>query len=126
MSEEKGRIIALNPRPARGDGQRLTFGHLQLYRRGGQVRLYGRSVGLTAREFGLLWFLANHPWQPFTAEQLTYRIWPTDYLGDAASIKVLFERIRKKLGPFCTCLHLSPAGAYYFTPPVRSRVRSAR
>jgi DNA-binding response OmpR family regulator len=56
----------------------------------------GRPVQLTAREFELLVFLARHPGQAFSRDELLQHVWGTRY-GDTSTITVHVRRIREKI-----------------------------
>jgi len=60
----------------------------------------GTEVELTAREFDLLHFLAAHPEQVFSREQLLTRVWESspEWLG-AATVTEHVHRLRHKLEP---------------------------
>lgn len=62
-----------------------------------EVVVRGERVDLTAKEFDLLCFLANHPEQVFTREQLFKQLWDEDYVADLGSISVFVRRIRTKI-----------------------------
>jgi DNA-binding response OmpR family regulator len=49
------------------------------------------------KEFELLHFLANHPNQVFTREQLLDRIWGYEFMGDTRTVDVHVKRVREKL-----------------------------
>jgi len=53
----------------------LDFGRLVIDVRAREVRVDGQPIALTPREFDVLAFLAEHPRQVFTAEQLLDRFW---------------------------------------------------
>ncbi len=59
----------------------------------------GREVALTAREFELLWHLANSPGRVFTREQLMESVWHADVFGDTSTVTVHVRRLRAKLEP---------------------------
>lgn len=86
-------------RPAPGavseDGQVLDFGRLRLDLPAHEVRLDGRAVPVTAREFALLRLLAEHPRRVFPREELFERIWGT--YGDQGTVWVHIRRLREKI-----------------------------
>ncbi len=49
------------------------------------------------KELELLFFLASHPNQVFTREQLLNQIWGYEYYGDTRTVDVHIKRIREKL-----------------------------
>ena len=59
----------------------------------------GQGVDLTQREFDLLLFLARHPGQAFTREQLMDRVWHFAYYIDTSTVTVHIRRLRSKLEP---------------------------
>jgi DNA-binding response OmpR family regulator len=61
------------------------------------VKVNGIEIMLTAKEFDLLWFLANHPRQVFNRDQLLDRVWgETEYL-DPSTVTVHVRRLREKI-----------------------------
>jgi DNA-binding response OmpR family regulator len=75
----------------------LEFGRLALDLRAREVRVDGAPVAFTAREFDLLAYLATHPRQVFTREQLFARFWGE--IGDRHTVTVRIGRIREKIEP---------------------------
>lgn len=73
----------------------LNFGRLVIDLRAHEVLVHGAPVPFTAREFELLCFLAEHPRQVFTREQLFTRIWGE--VGDRHTVTVHIGRIREKI-----------------------------
>ena len=64
-----------------------------------QARLDGEPVALTSREFELLLFLAQHPGQAFTREQLMDHVWQYAFYTDTSTVTVHIRRLRAKLEP---------------------------
>ena len=59
----------------------------------------GEEVQLTQREFDLLHFLARHPGQVFTRDQLMDRVWQFSFYTDASTVTVHIRRLRAKIEP---------------------------
>lgn len=55
------------------------------------------EVSLTSKEFDILLFLAQHPNQVFSKEDLFERIWGLDSSGDISTITVHIRKIRGKI-----------------------------
>jgi DNA-binding response OmpR family regulator len=55
------------------------------------------EVSLTSKEFDILLFLAQHPNQVFSKEDLFERIWGLDSSGDITTITVHIRKIRGKI-----------------------------
>ena len=73
----------------------LRFDRLVLDVRAHEVRVDGRPVAFTAREFELLRLFAEHPRQVFTREQLFQRFWGE--VGDRHTVTVHIGRLREKI-----------------------------
>ncbi len=61
-----------------------------------EVRVSGRLIQLTSREYDLLAFLLRHPRQAFTREQLLSEVWGWTF-GDTSTVTVHVRRLREKL-----------------------------
>jgi two-component system response regulator ResD len=84
---------------ADADSQALRFGALRIDPRGRDVRRDGATLDLTAREFDLLLFLARHPGQVFTRQQLLDQVWDFEFYGDPSTVTVHVRRLREKIEP---------------------------
>ena len=49
------------------------------------------------KEIELLFFLASHPNQVFTRDQLLNQLWGYDFIGDSRTVDVHVKRLREKL-----------------------------
>jgi two-component system, OmpR family, response regulator ResD len=58
-----------------------------------------REVALTAREFDLLLFLAQHPGQVFSRDRLMELVWQLPDYADSSTVTVHVRRLRAKLEP---------------------------
>ena len=61
------------------------------------VTYMDRELEMPPKELELLNFLASHPNQVFTREQLLSQIWGYDYAGDSRTVDVHIKRLREKL-----------------------------
>lgn len=57
----------------------------------------GEPLEMPPKELELLYFLASHPNQVFTREQLLDHIWGYEYIGETRTIDVHIKRIREKI-----------------------------
>ena len=89
-----GRRTAADPAPA---GE-IRSGDLIIDEASYLVRLRGRTLDLTFKEFELLKFLAQHPARVFTRSQLLQEVWGYDYFGGTRTVDVHVRRLRAKLG----------------------------
>ena len=60
------------------------------------VTYEGNLVELPPKELEVLYFLASHPRQVFTREQLLDKIWGYDFAGDTRTVDVHIKRLRDK------------------------------
>ena len=77
----------------------LTFEDLEIDLDAYQVRLEGRILDLTLREFELVRFLAQNAGQVFSRETLLEKVWGYEYYGDVRTVDVTVRRTREKLEP---------------------------
>lgn len=61
------------------------------------VLYYGSTLEMPPKELELLYFLAFHPNQVFTREQLLDHIWGYEYIGDTRTVDVHIKRLREKI-----------------------------
>ncbi len=57
----------------------------------------GEVIDMPPKELELLYFLAKHPNQVFTREQLLDHIWGYEYIGDTRTVDVHIKRLREKI-----------------------------
>jgi two-component system response regulator ResD len=75
----------------------LVFGPLEIDPSARQVRCAGELIALTSRELDLLLFLARHPGQAFTREELMDHVWQYAFYSDTSTVTVHIRRLRAKL-----------------------------
>jgi two-component system, OmpR family, response regulator ResD len=75
----------------------LPFDELVVDPTGRRVHVDGEEVALTHREFELLLFLARHPGQAFTRNQLMDHVWGYSFYTDTSTVTVHIRRLRAKL-----------------------------
>jgi DNA-binding response OmpR family regulator len=75
----------------------IRAGDLEIYLNLYEVKLRGKPVDFTAKEFEILSYMAQCPRQIFTRKQLLDHIWGADNLSDLNSITVFVRRIREKI-----------------------------
>ena len=99
MMEMVSRIRAVLRRtdPDNG-GKQLRLGQLQLDPAAHTVRVGGKRVELTLKEFDLLQLFLEHPGRVFSRDHLLERIWSTDFAGETRTVDVHIGTLRTKLG----------------------------
>jgi DNA-binding response OmpR family regulator len=77
--------------------ERLAFADVVLDGASREVTNAGTPMTFTAREFDLLWFLASHPRQVFSRDQLMDRVWGHAVAIDTGTVTVHIRRLREKI-----------------------------
>lgn len=75
----------------------LTLGTLQIDSISHQASLNGKNVDLTSTEFDLLYYLASHPDQVFSREQLLSSVWGYHHSGYEHTVNSHINRLRNKV-----------------------------
>ena len=75
----------------------LHFDQLTISPRNRMVSRGGDEMHLTIKEFDLLLFLASHPGQVFTREELMHRVWDYTTPVDCSTVTVHIRRLREKV-----------------------------
>ena len=60
------------------------------------ITFQGRKADIPPKELELFYFLASHPNQVFTREQLLEKLWGYDFMGDTRTVDVHVKRLREK------------------------------
>lgn len=76
----------------------LTYNGMSLDLRSRRVRVEGRTVDLTAREFGLLEVFLRHPDQVLSREQILGQVWGYDFDPASNVVDVYVRALRGKVG----------------------------
>ena len=73
------------------------FGAVEVDASARRVRVHGKAVEMTAREFDLLMHFLAHPDEVLTREQLMRSVWGMDHFGTGRTIDNFVRRLRTKL-----------------------------
>ena len=79
------------------DAKVVEYPHLTVNQTNYSVIYNDQSIDMPPKELELLYFLASHPNQVFTREQLLDHIWGFDYVGDTRTVDVHIKRLREKI-----------------------------
>jgi phosphate regulon transcriptional regulator PhoB len=77
--------------------EQLSYEGLTINPKTRQVSVYEEEVELTATEFNLLLFMARHPNQVFSREQLLENVWGFSEYVDPSTVTVHIRRLREKI-----------------------------
>ena len=75
----------------------LEFGGLRIEPLARRVLVDGEECALTVREYELLLFLARHPGQAFSRNELMDRVWGYSFYTDTSTVTVHIRRLRAKV-----------------------------
>jgi DNA-binding response OmpR family regulator len=85
--------------PATPGEEILRFRELEIDTRTREVRVDGRPVELTPKEFDLLHFMASSPRTVFNRLYLLDELWDASFDGDPSTVTVHVRRLREKIEP---------------------------
>ncbi|MDD3251165.1 MAG: winged helix-turn-helix domain-containing protein [Lachnospiraceae bacterium] len=80
-------------------GDRIKVGELEIQRKSRRVLRGGQDVGLTPKEFDILYFLAQNRGEVFTKEQIYRAVWEEDFLLADSNMMAFIRKLRKKIEP---------------------------
>jgi DNA-binding response OmpR family regulator len=99
VSRVRAVLRRAHPTAEAENSQSLDFEGLHIDSRAHQVSVEGVEKTLTAREFDLLYLLAQNPRQVFSRDQLLEKVWgEADYI-DPGTVTVHIRRLREKIEP---------------------------
>ncbi|WP_059106030.1 response regulator transcription factor [Shouchella shacheensis] len=75
----------------------LVFGPLTIDNDAHRVSVDGTEIGLTPKEYELLYYLAQSPDKVFSREQLLKDVWNYEFFGDLRTVDTHIKRLREKL-----------------------------
>jgi DNA-binding response OmpR family regulator len=78
-------------------GDYVSYADLIINQSNYSVTYYGSTIEMPPKELELFYFLASHPNQVFTREQLLDHIWGYEYIGDTRTVDVHIKRLREKI-----------------------------
>jgi DNA-binding response OmpR family regulator len=91
------RAVTRRGRTAAADGS-VQVGELEVDSRARRVRLGGRELDLTPKEFDVLAMLARDPGAVVSRRSLLDEVWETSWYGSTRTIDVHIAALRRKLG----------------------------
>jgi DNA-binding response OmpR family regulator len=85
------------PRPPPAEAVQ-RFGVVEVDVAARRLKVKGKNVTLTAREFDLLAFFVGHPGRVYSREQLMQAVWGARYTGTARTVDNFVARLRSHIG----------------------------
>lgn len=83
--------------PVSSEERPLSFEHLSINPQTRLVRVGEKEIGLTAKEFDMLYYLARHPRRVFTRDELLEKVWGHSEYIDPGTVTVHIRRLREKI-----------------------------
>lgn len=91
------RSFALNARLRQPEADELQVQSLKINKRTHSVTAEDKHINLTSTEFDILYLLASHPGQVFSAEAIFESVWKDKYLESNNTVMVHISNLRDKL-----------------------------
>jgi DNA-binding response OmpR family regulator len=79
-----------------GTAEEVVYPQLVINKSDYSITFRGKKEDVPPKELELFYFLASHPNQVFTREQLLEKLWGYDFVGDTRTIDVHVKRLREK------------------------------
>lgn len=93
----RSQLAAPSTEPEKPDAEQLTIAELSLDSGSRVVTVDGREIDLTAREFDLLFYLAQNHGRVYSRSQLLDAVWGYSHDGYEHTINTHINRLRNKL-----------------------------
>lgn len=77
----------------------IILGQIEIDHAERTLKISGKQIKTTTKEFDFMWLLCSHPKKVFTREQLLDMVWGFDYYGPTRSVDMMVNRLREKLKP---------------------------
>ena len=120
VGELLARIKTVLRRVYSAGGKKLVLGPLEIDLSGRAVKLHGKELELTTKEFELLCFMARNSGKVMPRESILQKVWGFNYYGTARTIDNFINRLRQKIeaDPLKPRFLLTVRGVgYKFSPP---------
>lgn len=91
------KTILKRVQPKQDNQNALHVGNLSIDMEGYRVSINGQEIELTPKEVELLSYLVKNAGKVINREELLYKVWGYDYIGDTRAVDTLVKRIRQKV-----------------------------
>lgn len=96
-SRIKAILRRVNTKPKESDSMTFMSGDVELDYNFRNVKIKGKLIELTGKEFDLIELFIKHPGKVYTRENLLDIAWGFDYPGDVRTVDVHIRRLREKI-----------------------------
>lgn len=91
------KTILKRVQPKKENTHYLKAGNLSIDIDGYEVLINNQEIEFTAKEVEFLTFLVKNTGKVVNREELLYKVWGYDYIGDTRAVDTLIKRIRQKI-----------------------------
>ena len=92
------RVEAILKRTAKDEKQVKDYGEIEINKEGRTVKVDGKQIELSLREYELLTYLVDNENIALSRDKILNNVWNYDYYGDSRTIDSHIKKIRHKLG----------------------------
>lgn len=92
------RVEAILRRTGRNEEEVIEIGGISVDRLGHQVKVDGKELELSYKEFELLTYFMENRGIALSREKILNHVWNYDYFGDARTIDTHVKKLRSKMG----------------------------
>ena len=92
------RVEAILKRTAKDEKQVKDYGGIEINKEGRTVKVDGKQIELSLREYELLTYLVDNENIALSRDKILNNVWNYDYYGDSRTIDSHIKKIRHKLG----------------------------
>ncbi|TXK80616.1 response regulator transcription factor [Paenibacillus sp. N3.4] len=78
----------------------LQVGVIEMDKNERTLKVAGKLIKTTSKEFDLLWLLSKNPKKVFTREHILDQVWGFEYYGQTRSVDMMVNRLREKMKPY--------------------------
>lgn len=117
IKEVRARVKAVLGRTSSDEGDRsniLRYEGLRMDRTKMTVTVDGEPASLTKTEFELLKLLLEHRGRVYSRQEVLEKVWPKDVVVTDRTVDVNITRMRKKIGPYSSCIATRHGYGYLF------------
>ncbi|MCI8362050.1 MAG: response regulator transcription factor [Clostridia bacterium] len=92
------RVEAVLKRTIKEENENINFGGIEIDTQGRTVKVDGKEIELSLREYELLKYLLDNKGIALSRDKILNNVWNYDYYGDSRTIDSHIKKVRHKLG----------------------------
>ncbi len=103
----------------KSEGESFIFGDLAIDTASHTVKIEGKEVDLTPKEFDLLVFMVSNKGLALSREKILTKVWNYDYIGEDRTVDTHVKMLRSHLGKYRNCIATVWGIGYKFDPEAK-------